>query len=272
MGTRLYYEFFSEDMHDERLFSQRIDALIREIGERGRADGGVPESTPPVSARVMTAAPAPVLAPATGAARAALVPEATTPSQAETAALSFSPSLQHTSTPLPAANAAANSGGSLLEIMTLVEKQREYEDKLRKALHLKVDEVRQDAQRERDALLTKLHAAELRAVALEAQCRTHIEKQQDQVVAISEEQVTALSTRLETVRAAELLSDEEATALEDIVADFLETKASLVLDVVTADFVRTNDHARKLHTLVSLSKGLQNDKSFARQAIRKLVS
>jgi|EP01043_Picozoa_sp_COSAG02_P032937 hypothetical protein len=59
--------------------------------------------------------------------------------------------------------------------------------------------------------------------------------------------------------------------LKDAIADFLEAASSVTLDFVTIDFVRTNDHAQKLHTLIALSAGLQSDKLLAWQATRKLV-
>eukprot|EP01050_Picozoa_sp_SAG11_P051153 SAG11_NODE_28914_length_316_cov_0.930876_1_plen_104_part_11 len=53
LGSRLYYAFYGE--LDEREFGDRMDALVREIGDRGR----VAEAVPPASAP----APAPVPAP-----------------------------------------------------------------------------------------------------------------------------------------------------------------------------------------------------------------
>ena len=82
--------------------------------------------------------------------------------------------------------------------------------------------------------------------------------------AVTEEQLTALQSRLETMHAAQLLTDDEVFALEDIVADFI------ALGLVTAEMASAHA-AAKLLQLVRLSEGIASDGSFARQARRKFV-
>lgn len=160
----------------------------------------------------------------------------------------------------------SNARGSFTELAAFIEKQRDYDHKLRYELEVKMEEVRNEAKLEREALLAKLQAAELRAAALEAtRSVTQTEEDKEAKEAVSDEQVAALEARLEAAHASKLLSDDEAMALEDLVADFLEARASLAVDVVTMEVVQ-------VHTLISLSAGLKNDKSFARQATRKFVS
>jgi hypothetical protein len=89
------------------------------------------------------------------------------------------------------------------------------------------------------------------------------------VEAISEQQLAALSERLEAIHAAGLITDAELYALEDSVADFIELKTSF--DVITIETVRTNSVAEKLHKLVGLSAGMRADGTFARQLRRKHV-
>ena len=81
--------------------------------------------------------------------------------------------------------------------------------------------------------------------------------------------MTSLQLRLESLHAAELLNDEELFSLQDQIADFLEECACF--DVVTMEIVHTNDVARKVHKLVTLSEKMPTDATFARQARRKFV-
>ena len=73
--------------------------------------------------------------------------------------------------------------------------------------------------------------------------------------AVSEQQLSALQARLESVHKAKLLTDDEFFALEDLCADFGE---STVL-------------AAKMQRLAGLSEQMQGDAAFARQARRKFV-
>ena len=83
--------------------------------------------------------------------------------------------------------------------------------------------------------------------------------------AVSEAQLEALQTRLQSLHEAELLDDDLMFALEDVVADFIEGKSAVVAPVdlaVAAD---------KVSKLVGLSQGMPVDAMFARQAKRKFA-
>ena len=81
--------------------------------------------------------------------------------------------------------------------------------------------------------------------------------------------LVCLEQRLEELHATELLSDPELYLLEDMIADFLEVKASV--KVVTAEVVRADRSAEKLHRLIVLSEGMAANASFARQVRRKFL-
>jgi hypothetical protein len=83
---------------------------------------------------------------------------------------------------------------------------------------------------------------------------------------ISSEQLSALQVRLEGLHAAQLLSDDELHALEDLIADFIELRTS-------RELVSGRGYATmlKLAKLIGLGEGLPADCSFARQARRKYV-
>lgn len=83
--------------------------------------------------------------------------------------------------------------------------------------------------------------------------------------AVTEEQLTALQSRLAAMHDAQLLTDDEVFALEDVVADFI------ALGLVTAEMASAHAAAAKLLQLARLSQGIASDGSFARQARRKFV-
>ena len=59
MGTRIYYRFYDAENEDQAVFDTRIDQVVREIGDRGKASkraAGVSEGVPPL---VPAPAPAP---------------------------------------------------------------------------------------------------------------------------------------------------------------------------------------------------------------------
>ena len=87
--------------------------------------------------------------------------------------------------------------------------------------------------------------------------------------AISQGQLAALQTRLEALHAAQLLTDDELYALEDMVADYLDLKASV--GIVSLDVMQASENTERLLKLVVLSEGLGADAALARQARRKFV-
>ena len=87
---------------------------------------------------------------------------------------------------------------------------------------------------------------------------------------ISDVQVEAVVRRLEALRAAQLLSDDEFGCLEDCVADGIEATASC--KVLTFELVQSSPAMSTLHKLIVLSEKLSQDSMFARQARRKFAS
>jgi hypothetical protein len=174
LGTKLYYEFFAAAVDTDDKFMKQVNALTREIGDRGKVKRKpavhVSEGVPP--------APAP--APATPPRSAALAPIGSPAEQSEQA---FSPSMQMT---MPTQGMAAVDTSGMVE--RLLEQQREM-----------FREQREEIKADRAELEAKMEArlqqqrAELTAPA---------------PAAISEEQVAALQARLEGLHTAKLLTDE----------------------------------------------------------------
>ena len=84
---------------------------------------------------------------------------------------------------------------------------------------------------------------------------------------VSDEQLATLQTRLEALHAAELLSEAELDALEDIVMEYVELKASLGAS--------GGVHALAMSQaikLVAISEAVATDGVFARQARRRFAA
>ena len=158
-----------------------------------------------------------------------------------------------------------------------------------------IKDIRQDAKAERDELESKLKAeykvemqqqkAEMEARhtaevdKLEARHKTEMDRLRGELTPepaqelVSVEQLAALQARLESLHAAQLLSDEEFFALEDLCGDYIELQQSTV-GVLSQDLVCSSaaySVAARLAKVVGLSEGLASDAGFARQARRKLV-
>ena len=137
-------------------------------------------------------------------------------------------------------------------------------------------EIRQDARVERDEFEVKmerqLDEAKAEMEKLRAEIRAELTPAPAQEL-ISPEQLAVLQARLESLHAAQLLSDEEFFALEDLCGDFIELQGSTV-GVLSQDLVCSSaaySVASRLAKVVGLSEGLASDAGFARQARRKLV-
>ena len=89
--------------------------------------------------------------------------------------------------------------------------------------------------------------------------------------AISDQQIAALLARVQATHATKLLSDDELSSLEDILADLIEEKARCNGEVVTMHDVLTNGVLGKAHKLIALSQGLAKDEVFVRQLRRKVL-
>ena len=109
--------------------------------------------------------------------------------------------------------------------------------------------------------------ADARAEQLEVQIKEIASKGKEELV--SEAQILALGSRLEALHAAGLLTDEESNAFEDLVADFIDVRATV--GAVTMGVVRFNPAADKTQRLVALSESMPKDAAFARQARRKFA-
>ena len=132
LGTRMYYNFHGAEVDDDAAFEKRMDAVVREIGDRGKPQ--LHEAVPPTRAPARVAAsvtrpavsapaPAPTPAPAPAPAPARALPASPRPvaPRAATPERSFSPSLQMQTVAGPSQMGAT---GSFAELSAFMEKQQ----------------------------------------------------------------------------------------------------------------------------------------------------
>ena len=244
IGSRLWHGFYPSLITSDEAFMQQMDALVREIGDRGkwgnspagpeeattqrtRVQEGIPPQTQGMRAPTAAAAPAAAASTIATNHRAAPAPTAVLPQQ------------QASVVPL---------GGGTLE--RLVDRLMERDEKMQAAL---------------EARLAELTPAPPQEV-------------------VSDEQLSTLLARVSRLHAAELL-DSELVVVEDVVADFIELRATVPNRLVTHAMIYPPPtdsfaavakvkfaSASTVHTLVELSEAMASDTSFARQVKRKVCT
>ena len=256
LGTRLWYPFYGSAVETDAGFTQQMDTVVRDIGDRGK---GVSEGVPPTASRAPAPAPAPARqaaprtsAPATPAAQtAALRAAAPTPDR------TFTPSIQ--ASPQPAAVLPAGgtiAAGSFAELSTFMERQQALLMEQQKEARLEMETKLAQARADMDELRSEMTAEDRQA--------------------ITDEQLLALQARLGALHTAKLLTDEQLFAAEDLCADFVELQATVPGGVLTQSMIHSTavqscGSAAKLHKLVVLSGKMACDAAFARQLGRKFL-
>eukprot|EP01045_Picozoa_sp_COSAG04_P018613 COSAG04_NODE_1734_length_5755_cov_2.998762_4_plen_251_part_00 len=250
----MYYRFYPGAIETDEAFTKEMNALTREIGERGKikpATSPLAEGVPPAPAPAPAPEPAPEPAPAPAPARdasAATPPRAALPPAAALAPAghSFSPSMQVSAAPTEHALA----GVGIAELASFMREQQTRDDKNRAEMDAKMEAMRAEMQKQREELAPPPPQE-----------------------AVSAQRLAALQARIEQLRAAQLLTDEEFFALEDLCADYLEVQ-TFAAGVLTQEVVGSNPaygEVAKLAQLIAVSEGLASDAGFARQARRKFV-
>jgi hypothetical protein len=289
MNTRLYYSFHDAQSLDEAAFEKRLDAVVRELGDRGKPLPPVPEGIPPAA---LAPAPAPALAPAPApapAVAAMVVPVTPARTPAASPDRSFTPTMQQLMSPTVVQQHDGSMGG-LGELCAFMEKQH-------MLLIERETQARENWTNEKAEL-----KAEMEATIAKLTPRLPVE-------AVSGEQLVTLQVRLEGMHAAKLLTDEvracpalslspyslylslttncvcepgdiiyvymqELYGLEDLVADFAELKMSMPGQLITEVMIYTSTFdplASKVHKLVGVSAAVASDATFARQLRRKFL-
>ena len=219
----MYYRFYPAAVDTDTKFQNEISALIKEIGDRGKVKSRVAEGVPPgqvsAEAQLSTAAPAPAPAPSPPSIpAAALAPAPTTTG-------SFTPGMP---------SLVQSVGGSADFVGVILERDTQHQQ-----LMVDREEKLQMQLAAANAEISKLREEAFEA--REAQLRG--------------QQAVLLQVRLEALHSAQLLTDVELDAVEDIIAD--------------SNDASEDDH---VSALLALSAKMPRDKAFARQLVRKFVS
>jgi hypothetical protein len=273
LGTKIWFRFYDVASLDTPAVDARIEGLAREIGERGQASTAprVPEAIPPVHApsskRVSAAvdlatapasapAPAPVSAPALAAVAqgATVTPRA---SLSTTTLRSFSPSV-HVDSSVSADGLMRQeplalpllSGGGIAELTALLREERAHMKEERKIMDDKTERM----QAKMDALREEVVRAQIEL----ATQRQQLAQQSNATDGVSEHQLEALQSRLQALRSAQLLSEDEVFCIEDLLADCIELGPGAPA-------------AFQVQKIVQLSEKISADGSFARQVRRKFA-
>lgn len=265
LGTRLWYAFFDEAVATDEAFTQQMDSLTREIGDRGKIaptrEPAVSEAIPPVP--TPTPAPAPVPAPAPPLASTPTTPALAPGHPAPSAPPSQRPAFsnEHQQTQMAMVGATSTLG----DLSLFIEKQQVRDEKTR----LEINSMMQKHQAE-----LKAQRAEMQA-AMDAKIAELTPPPRKQ--AISPSQLVALQVRLEKLHASELLTDDELFACEDMIADWVELEASMHagqtidLQMLYAGSGRTFGAGVKLHKVIVCSESMTRDVALARQIQRKFM-
>ena len=266
LGTRLWYAFYGTDSDDVVGFERRVDALVREIGDQGKAMAGngsvPPPATAPKSAAAARSAPPEAVPPASSAPETPRMRGTTAGTARADAALSlaYTPSVQ---APWPsdadhegvmAPLGVSSAGGSFTAITAFIDQQQ---DKLLATLREERSSIRSEMesqfvqQREEISALKQL---------LDGSKRIHLARD-----AVTSEQLEAVQARLQALHVAQLLTEQELAKAEDAIADAVELMG------VTPELPANDSCVGAVLKLVALSDGMVGDVSFARQLRRKFV-
>lgn len=261
IGSKLYFSFHPAAVETDADFSKKMDALERELGDRGRGvSSRMSEGVPPsVAGRSLSPAGAPALARAEAPAPApAPVPaHSLTPEPAYASDRSFTPSMQ-LSSPMPAPLNASDATASLVSVLL------EHEERQQKLMLEREEKLREEAKAEKDELRQEIATMWAATQKLREEVSPAPPAE-----AISEDQMVALQGRLEALHEAELLSDDELFKFGDMIADFAEARATI--GVVTMEIVHTNHAIGKVHKIIAVSETVSRNPMLARQLRRKFM-
>ena len=127
----------------------------------------------------------------------------------------------HQQSPPPAAAMQLQHGasGSFAELSAFMKEMLERDDRAKQEMEAKVEQAKQEPRADMDQLREQMTPPE-------------------QSPAISDDELAALQARFESLHEAQLLTDEELYASEDLCADFLELQATVLEgDVLTKDAI-----------------------------------
>eukprot|EP01050_Picozoa_sp_SAG11_P000976 SAG11_NODE_38_length_21705_cov_24.667453_14_plen_237_part_00 len=228
----MYYSFYPGKVETDAAFTKEMDALTREIGERGKIKLGTSPLAEGVSPALALPPAPPHDASAATSSRANLAPAGHSVSSSMPTSAG---SVEH----------ALTSVG-IAELVTFMREQQARDDKNRAKMDAKMEAMRAEMERHREELASSPPQEVVSAARL-----------------------AALQARVEQLKAGKLLSDEDVLAVEDVIGDFIELQASV--PTITTEMVHMHRAVGMVLKLALLSEQLVADGSLARQMQRKLI-
>ena len=257
LGTKFWHSFFFEEYHSwgDAAWEQRVDDVAREIGDRGKrrpkfaAASSVQEGIPPPAHLPPVAA--------------ASLDQGSTRVEQPVARSAAAPAPAPVSAMVTPPRAAASASLDLMASATTATQQEESFTPSMMISRTPVTPAAGQHSADSTALVAAL-LSEREAMAAEIKLLNTPRE------AVSATQLVMLETRLEALHAAQLLTDAELEALENIVGDAIEATAGC--EVVTMEIVHASAAIGQVHKLIVLSEKMPNkDSMFARQARRKFT-
>ncbi len=269
---------------DASSFEIRVDAIVREIGERGQLM--VSESVPPTPAPAVAPIPAPAPAPSPNPPPAATTASSPSPSttmqQPTRAASAPSASSSVEQQPMamrlhnpPASFASPGTSASLMEVSAFMSEQLKAQ-MAEQRIHDKdqhVEIVRLlEAHRKEIEMQRQDYEAKLEAQRQDYEAKLEVKRQDYEAkLKVQRQEVDRLKAeqtfqaRIEALHKAKLLSDEELYKLEDAIFDNLD-------ETVGEDGgVHDGRGYAKMVSLFRLSERVANDATLARQLRHKYL-
>ena len=213
LGTRMWYAMWGADQEDDAAFERRLDSVVREIGDRGMRM--VSEVVPLPRAHSAVPAPAPALVraptPALG-----MHPKLTVPPAPAPTTVVGTPDRILGPPPCQRSSAGPSSvtSGGFTELTMFMEKQQRMQIEWEDRLEAKLVAQQQAMEAQRQAMNKQQEARLKEAKAEKAELEAKLEKALRSKDAITDEQLSALQARFETLHSAKLLEDEELYAFE----------------------------------------------------------
>jgi hypothetical protein len=159
------------------------------------------------------------------------------------------------------------SGGSLGELAVFMETQQRLQIEREDKLESKLESQRLQMETKLESQRLQMEA-KLEQVAQQAKAATDAKSQLLELQqAISESQLTILSTRVEAMHAARLLSDEELFHLEDSVGDYIGLRSSREPPIE-----ELRAAVDRVLQLIGMVEGMPKDTTCARQIRRRCLS
>jgi hypothetical protein len=300
----MWYAMWNAEKDDDSAFERRLDAVVREIGDRGKLM--VPEAVTPFREPAPAPVPAPATAPKPAPAPAPdMVPASSTDVRStEPAAPAPAPSPFATSAPMveqrplvvpqPTSSVGfpvASVGASLMEVSsfmaerldTQLDKMAErYEAKLRDS-NAKLDAQRQEYETKLDVQRQEMEAR-IEAQRQEMEARIEAQRQEMEArIEAQRQEVHSLRDEAKPQHASNIIDDESLDALQSrlqalLTAQLLSEEEVGVVEDTLADCIDllptamcTDSTVDKVAKIVNLSVKMKNDTSFARQLKRRIL-